>query len=182
MPPGHRGKFGHEFLEFEFRPDGEVRAGAPLNATAARGKGRGHARQNGCGRQRRRPWQQEQQLQRQQVPKAPQPPGPLGLTYPGRPPASARHPRPPPPHTHELARAIPPPQLRYRNNSHYKYDTEIRKRAFVSQAVLDELKRIIDDSEVGGAGGGWGGGVGRGEGAMNKPGLRPGLESKPGKE
>lgn len=22
---GHRGKFGHEFLEFEFRPDGKVR-------------------------------------------------------------------------------------------------------------------------------------------------------------
>ncbi|KAI8470629.1 MAG: protein mago nashi 2 [Monoraphidium minutum] len=58
---GHRGKFGHEFLEFEFRPDGE---------------------------------------------------------------------------------------LRYRNNSNYKNDTEIRKRAFVSQAVLDELKRIIEDSEI----------------------------------
>lgn len=25
---GHTGKYGHEFLEFEFRPDGEVRAGA----------------------------------------------------------------------------------------------------------------------------------------------------------
>lgn len=24
---GHKGKFGHEFLEFEFRPDGERRAG-----------------------------------------------------------------------------------------------------------------------------------------------------------
>ena len=22
---GHKGKFGHEFLEFEFRPDGKVR-------------------------------------------------------------------------------------------------------------------------------------------------------------
>ena len=22
---GHKGKFGHEFLEFEFRPDGQVR-------------------------------------------------------------------------------------------------------------------------------------------------------------
>lgn len=44
---------------------------------------------------------------------------------------------------------IPPvPQLRYRNNSNYKHDTEIRKRAFVSPAVLDELKRIIHDSEV----------------------------------
>ena len=28
---GHKGKFGHEFLEFEFRPDGKVRRrnGAP---------------------------------------------------------------------------------------------------------------------------------------------------------
>lgn len=24
---GHKGKFGHEFLEFEFRPDGESGAG-----------------------------------------------------------------------------------------------------------------------------------------------------------
>lgn len=24
---GHKGKFGHEFLEFEFRPDGEPRRG-----------------------------------------------------------------------------------------------------------------------------------------------------------
>lgn len=24
---GHKGKFGHEFLEFEFRPDGEAREG-----------------------------------------------------------------------------------------------------------------------------------------------------------
>ena len=23
---GHKGRFGHEFLEFEFRPDGQVRA------------------------------------------------------------------------------------------------------------------------------------------------------------
>jgi protein mago nashi len=39
--------------------------------------------------------------------------------------------------------------MRYRNNSQYKNDTEIRKRAYVAQAVLDELKRIVDDSEVG---------------------------------
>jgi protein mago nashi len=38
--------------------------------------------------------------------------------------------------------------MRYRNNSNYKQDTEIRKKAFVSQAVLDELKRIIADAEV----------------------------------
>ncbi|KAI3429759.1 hypothetical protein D9Q98_010072 [Chlorella vulgaris] len=58
---GHKGKFGHEFLEFEFRPDGK---------------------------------------------------------------------------------------LRYANNSNYKNDTMIRKECFVSQPVLDELKRIIEDSEI----------------------------------
>ena len=26
---GHKGKFGHEFLEFEFRPDGQVKAAVP---------------------------------------------------------------------------------------------------------------------------------------------------------
>jgi hypothetical protein len=65
----------------------------------------------------------------------------------------ARTPPPPP----------PPPQLRYRNNSNYKNDTEIRKRAFVSQAVLDELKRIIEDSEARlFLGAGWRGGEGTG--------------------
>ncbi|XP_028399509.1 protein mago nashi homolog [Dendronephthya gigantea] len=58
---GHKGKFGHEFLEFEFRPDGK---------------------------------------------------------------------------------------LRYANNSNYKNDTMIRKEAFVSKSVMDELKRIIEDSEI----------------------------------
>lgn len=58
---GHKGKFGHEFLEFEFRSDGK---------------------------------------------------------------------------------------LRYANNSNYKNDTMIRKEAYVSRAVLDELKRIVDDSEI----------------------------------
>jgi protein mago nashi len=58
---GHKGKFGHEFLEFEFRPDGK---------------------------------------------------------------------------------------LRYANNSNYKNDTMIRKEVFVGQAVLEELKRIIEDSEI----------------------------------
>merc|ERR1712113_732041 len=58
---GHKGKFGHEFLEFEFRPDGK---------------------------------------------------------------------------------------LRYANNSNYKNDTMIRKEAFVHKAVMDELRRIIEDSEI----------------------------------
>ncbi|MFH4977671.1 hypothetical protein AB6A40_004380 [Gnathostoma spinigerum] len=58
---GHKGKFGHEFLEFEFRPDGK---------------------------------------------------------------------------------------LRYANNSQYKNDTLIKKMAFVNKIVIDEVKRIIDDSEI----------------------------------
>lgn len=58
---GHKGKFGHEFLEFEFRPDGN---------------------------------------------------------------------------------------LRYANNSQYKNDTIIAKEVFVGQPVIDELKRIIADSEI----------------------------------
>ncbi|KAL3086687.1 hypothetical protein niasHT_007737 [Heterodera trifolii] len=58
---GHKGKFGHEFLEFEFRPDGK---------------------------------------------------------------------------------------LRYANNSNYKNDTLIRKECYVGKSVMDELKRIIEDSEI----------------------------------
>ena len=58
---GHKGRFGHEFLEFEFRPDG---------------------------------------------------------------------------------------RLRYANNSNYKNDTMIRKEAFVSPSVVQELKRIIMESDV----------------------------------
>jgi len=58
---GHKGKFGHEFLEFEFRPDGK---------------------------------------------------------------------------------------LRYANNSNYKNDTMIKKEAYVHKAVLEELRRVIDDSEI----------------------------------
>lgn len=58
---GHKGKFGHEFLEFEFRPDGK---------------------------------------------------------------------------------------LRYANNSNYKNDTMIRKEAYVHNSVMDELKRVILDSEI----------------------------------
>merc|ERR1711936_752189 len=56
---GHKGKFGHEFLEFEFRPDGK---------------------------------------------------------------------------------------LRYANNSNYKNDTMIRKEAYVHKAVMDELRRVVDDA------------------------------------
>merc|ERR1712086_1250216 len=58
---GHKGKFGHEFLEFEFRPDG---------------------------------------------------------------------------------------MLRYANNSQYKNDTLIMKECYVNPAILKEVKRIVEDSEV----------------------------------
>jgi len=58
---GHKGKFGHEFLEFEFRPDG---------------------------------------------------------------------------------------RLRYANNSNYKNDVMIRKEAYVTQAVMRELRKTIEDSEI----------------------------------
>ena len=37
---------------------------------------------------------------------------------------------------------------RYANNSNYKNDTMIRKEAYVHQAVMDELRRVIEDSEV----------------------------------
>jgi len=58
---GHKGKFGHEFLEFEFRPDGK---------------------------------------------------------------------------------------LRYANNSNYKNDTLIRKEVYVNRAVIDELKRVVSESDI----------------------------------
>eukprot|EP00656_Telonema_subtile_P029194 TRINITY_DN322_c0_g1_i1.p1 TRINITY_DN322_c0_g1~~TRINITY_DN322_c0_g1_i1.p1 ORF type:complete len:198 (-),score=61.30 TRINITY_DN322_c0_g1_i1:313-906(-) len=58
---GHKGKFGHEFLEFEFRPDGK---------------------------------------------------------------------------------------LRYANNSNYKNDRMIRKEMFCNESVLQELKRVVEESEI----------------------------------
>ena len=39
-------------------------------------------------------------------------------------------------------------KMRYANNSNYKNDTMIRKEAFVHKCVLEELKRIIEDSEI----------------------------------
>jgi hypothetical protein len=38
--------------------------------------------------------------------------------------------------------------FRYANNSNYKNDTMIRKEAYVHSAVMDELRRIIEDSEI----------------------------------
>ncbi|EOD36559.1 putative mago nashi [Emiliania huxleyi CCMP1516] len=42
----------------------------------------------------------------------------------------------------------PDGRLRYANNSNYKNDTMIRKQAYVSQAVVAELKRIVAESEI----------------------------------
>ncbi|OON19715.1 mago nashi protein [Opisthorchis viverrini] len=39
-------------------------------------------------------------------------------------------------------------KLRYANNSNYKNDTMIRKECYVSPAVMEELKRIIVESEI----------------------------------
>mmetsp|Transcript_1007 Transcript_1007/g.2850 ORF Transcript_1007/g.2850 Transcript_1007/m.2850 type:complete len:147 (+) Transcript_1007:49-489(+) len=39
-------------------------------------------------------------------------------------------------------------RLRYANDSNYKNDVMIRKEAWVSQSVVAELKRIVDDSEI----------------------------------
>ncbi|CAF2980231.1 unnamed protein product, partial [Rotaria sp. Silwood2] len=58
---GHKGKFGHEFLEFEFRPDGK---------------------------------------------------------------------------------------LRYANNSNYKKDTLIRKEVYVNRTIIEELKRIVNETDI----------------------------------
>ena len=41
-------------------------------------------------------------------------------------------------------------QMRYANNSQYKNDRMIRKECFVQPTVLDELKKVIEDSEVSG--------------------------------
>jgi len=42
----------------------------------------------------------------------------------------------------------PDGRLRYANNSNYKNDTMIRKEVRVSKAVLEEAKRIIEESEI----------------------------------
>ncbi len=41
-------------------------------------------------------------------------------------------------------------QLRYANNSNYKNDEIITREVFLSSAVIDEFKKIVTDSEVGG--------------------------------
>jgi Mago nashi protein len=39
-------------------------------------------------------------------------------------------------------------KLRYANNSRYKNETMIRKEAYLSKSVIEEVKRIIRDSEI----------------------------------
>lgn len=42
----------------------------------------------------------------------------------------------------------PDGRLRYANNSNYKNDTMIRKEVRLSKAVIEEVKRIVEESEV----------------------------------
>ena len=42
----------------------------------------------------------------------------------------------------------PDGKLRYANNSHYKNEKIIRKECYVNKAVINEVKRIIEDSEI----------------------------------
>lgn len=44
---GHKGKFGHEFLEFEFRPDGEQGSGAAAERAARLGEAERRGRGGG---------------------------------------------------------------------------------------------------------------------------------------
>jgi protein mago nashi len=39
-------------------------------------------------------------------------------------------------------------KLRYANNSNYKHDVMIRKEVYVSPAVVDEFRRIIEESQI----------------------------------
>jgi protein mago nashi len=42
----------------------------------------------------------------------------------------------------------PSGKLRYANNSNYKQDQMIRKEVFVSPAVVEEIKRIVQESKI----------------------------------
>lgn len=42
----------------------------------------------------------------------------------------------------------PDGKFRYANNSHYKNEQIIRKECYVSDAVLEEVRRIVADSEI----------------------------------
>jgi len=43
---------------------------------------------------------------------------------------------------------LPSGKLRYANNSNYKHDSMIRKEVFLSPAVVEEVKRIIQASDI----------------------------------
>lgn len=112
---GHKGKFGHEFLEFEFRPDGQVWPSAcetrlPVLYTVLN------------------------PLSHHSL----SVPFLLIMTFADHIVSVSEY----------LRLVLVFAQLRYANNSNYKNDVMIRKEAFVSQAVLDELKRMITESEV----------------------------------
>lgn len=84
---GHKGKFGHEFLEFEFTAGGQVCLLSNFICDSVSWHFARHQRKSFI-------------------------------------------------------------QMRYANNSNYKNDTMIRKEAYVSKTVVDELRRILLDSEV----------------------------------
>lgn len=84
-------RFGHEFLEFEFRPDGRVSGGLRADHVL------------------------DQRLEAA---------------------------------VFVIDIFVLHTQLRYANNSNYKNDEMITRETFCSQSILDEVKRIVEDSEV----------------------------------
>lgn len=110
---GHKGKFGHEFLEFEFRPDGE---------------GQGGGGGSGCGGTR--------SLRSREGAAVP------GLSAPGRVRRWAGGRRGAGPAWRRSARGLTsvlssPGKLRYANNSNYKNDVMIRKEVRERRPPLD---------------------------------------------
>ena len=120
---GHKGKFGHEFLEFEFRPDGKVRGACERTRVCLRSARRGAA----CAATPRRGAQRSRQTQQA---------------------AARRHTLMRVAVVRVRRAAAWRAQLRYANNSNYKNDTLIRKEVYVTPSVLAEVKRIVQDSEV----------------------------------
>ncbi|XP_032203189.1 protein mago nashi homolog 2 isoform X3 [Mustela erminea] len=103
---GHKGKFGHEFLEFEFRPDGRKSTGGETRKEFI-------SERPASGRR----WTS------------------ISKTVSKMPKIGAKT-------------NVGKGKLRYANNSNYKNDVMIRKEAYVHKSVMEELKRIIDDSEI----------------------------------
>lgn len=150
---GHRGKFGHEFIEFDVSSNGLVRerragrarpgAGSSAKVPCALGGRMGAEESHGCRsdphvmipfphrRSACLPAGDEGRFSA--VPVA----GPK-LVALSRAALASR----------ALCPHPAPLQLRYANNSNYKNDTMIRKQVHVSPAVLGEFKRVIESSEV----------------------------------